>query len=189
MLTHGLPLNFSAWIDSHRADLRPPVGNQQVWRDSDLIVTVVGGPNQRTDFHDDPYEEFFYQFKGEASLLIAHEGRFERIPLAQGDIFLLPAHVRHSPQRPQEGSLCLVIERNRGAGTHDAFEWYCASCARLVHRAQCQLASIVDDLPRMFAEFYDRGEAQRRCADCGSIHPGRDWAAWHRQAAALIHAR
>lgn len=189
MLAHGLPLNFNAWIERHRADLRPPVGNQQVWRDSDLIVTVVGGPNQRTDFHDDPYEEFFYQMTGEGSLLIAEGERFERVPLKEGDIFLLPAHVRHSPQRPQEGSRCLVIERSRPSGARDGFEWYCGSCGRLVHRVECQLVSIVDDLPPLFAEFYDRAEAKRRCVHCDTVHPGRDWAAWHRQAGALTAVR
>ena len=189
MLTHGLPLNFSEWIERHRADLRPPVGNQQVWSNADLIVTVVGGPNQRTDFHDDPFEEFFYQLEGEASLLIAAAGRFERVPLREGDIFLLPAHVRHSPQRPQPGSVCLVIERSRPAGTRDGFEWYCANCGGLVHRAECQLTSIVDDLPRLYAAFYDRDEASRRCPHCGAVHPGREWERWHRQAAALTDVR
>ncbi len=49
------------------------MGNQQIWLDTDFIVTVVGGPNRRTDFHDDPYEEFFYQFKGNAWLNIIDE--------------------------------------------------------------------------------------------------------------------
>jgi 3-hydroxyanthranilate 3,4-dioxygenase len=52
------PINFPRWIDEHRHLLKPPVGNQQIWRDTDFIVTVVGGPNHRTDF-DDPHEEFF----------------------------------------------------------------------------------------------------------------------------------
>lgn len=189
MLTHGLPLNFSDWIARHRGDLRPPVGNQQLWCNSDLIVTVVGGPNQRTDFHDDPYEEFFYQFKGEASLLIAAAERFERVPLKEGDVFLLPAHVRHSPQRPQEGSLCLVIERSRPTGARDGFEWYCGKCGRLVHRVECQLVSIVEDLPPLYAQFYDRDEASRRCPHCGTVHPGREWATWHAQASALTADR
>ena len=41
------PINFSRWIEENRHLLEPPVGNQQVWKDSDLIVTVVGGPNVR----------------------------------------------------------------------------------------------------------------------------------------------
>jgi 3-hydroxyanthranilate 3,4-dioxygenase len=189
MMTYGLPLNFNDWIEGHRKELRPPVGNQQVWRNSDLIVTVVAGPNQRTDFHDDPYEEFFHQFKGEASVLIAERGRFERVQLKEGDIFLLPSHVRHSPQRPQVGSLCLVIERARPVGTSDGFEWFCSECGALVHRLECQLVSIVDDLPRLFSQFYDRDETYRKCPHCGAVHPGRDWAAWHGQATPLINVR
>ena len=93
------PINLQAWVDEHRHLLKPPVGNQQIWPNSDLLCTVVGGPNQRTDFHVDPLEEYFHQFKGNASLLIADRGKFERIHLREGDIFLLPAFVRHSPQR------------------------------------------------------------------------------------------
>ena len=48
--------NFRAWIDEHRHLLKPPVGNKMVFEDSDLMVTVVGGPNKRTDYHDDPVE-------------------------------------------------------------------------------------------------------------------------------------
>ncbi|MDB5849386.1 MAG: 3-hydroxyanthranilate 3,4-dioxygenase, partial [Rhodoferax sp.] len=72
------PINFPRWIDEHRHLLKPPVGNQQVWRDTDFIVTVVGGPNQRTDFHDDRYAEFFHQFRGSAHLMIADRGKYER---------------------------------------------------------------------------------------------------------------
>ncbi|HWK74871.1 MAG TPA: 3-hydroxyanthranilate 3,4-dioxygenase [Povalibacter sp.] len=187
-LVHGLPLNLAGWIEQHRDRLRPPVGNQQIWQDSDFIVTVVGGPNQRSDFHDDPFEEFFYQLQGDAELLICEDGHFERVALQQGQVFLLPPHVRHSPQRPVPGSLGLVIERTRPAGELDAFEWYCASCAALIHRAQCQLVSIVSDLPKIFAGFYDAEPTMRCCPECGTMHPGRDWAAWHHQVAARTRA-
>lgn len=182
MLTHGMPIDLLQWIADHRAALRPPVGNQQLWPHTDLIVTVVGGPNQRSDFHDDPFEEFFYQLKGDAELLISDRGRFELVPLAEGAVFLLPPHIRHSPQRPQEGSIGLVIERARPAGTRDGFEWFCGRCGSLVYRAECQLTSIVDDLPKVFAQFYAADEATRRCEMCGVAHPGRDWSAWREQA-------
>ena len=176
---YSKPFNFQRWIDEHAHLLKPPVGNQQVWQDADFIVTVVGGPNERTDFHDDPLEEFFWQFKGNAFLEIWDGGRFERVDLKEGDIYLLPPHVRHSPQRPEPESRCLVIERQRPQGLVDGFEWYCARCGGLVHRVEVQLASIVDDLPKAYAGFYESSEATRRCASCGTAHPGRDAAAWH----------
>jgi hypothetical protein len=67
--------NFNKWIDEHQHLLKPPVGNQQVWKDADLMVTVVGGPNQRTDFHDDPVEEFFYQLRGSMVLKVVDDGK------------------------------------------------------------------------------------------------------------------
>lgn len=183
-LAYGRPLNFPRWLQEHAHLLKPPVGNQQVWRDADFIVTVVGGPNERSDFHDDPLEEFFYQFKGEASLLLWDRGRYERVALREGDIFLLPPHVLHSPQRPQADSRCLVIERQRPAGLLDAFQWCCAACGAVVWRRELQLGSIVADLPRVYAQFYDTPDEQRRCPQCGHVHPGRDFAAWHRTLAA-----
>ena len=83
------PINFSRWIDDHRDKLRPPVGNAQVWEDGDFNVTVVGGPNLRTDYHDDPLEEFFYQLKGGMVLRILEDGRPRDMPVREGDIVLL----------------------------------------------------------------------------------------------------
>ena len=96
--------NFSRWIDSHAHLLKPPVGNQLVFREAeDLIVQVIGGPNARSDYHDDPYEEFFYQLRGDIVLKVIEGGRSRDIPIREGEILLLPGHVRHSPQRPQPG--------------------------------------------------------------------------------------
>ena len=106
-MTRLTTFNFQTWIDEHRDLLKPPVGNQQIWEDADLMVTVVGGPNRRTDFHDDPVEEFFYQLEGDMVLKVIDDGVHRDVPIRQGEIFLLPAHVRHSPQRPQEGSIGL----------------------------------------------------------------------------------
>lgn len=173
------PLNFNRWIEANAHLLRPPVGNRQVWQDSDFMVTVVGGPNQRTDFHDDPMEEFFYQFRGNAYLNIWDRGRYDRVELREGDIYLMAPHVIHSPQRPEPDSLCLVIERQRPAGLHDALQWSCARCGTLVKRYEMQLESIVNDLPPVYEQFYATSEQARRCPECGDIHPGRDWQTWH----------
>lgn len=179
MFKYGMPLSFSGWLDDNQHKLKPPVGNQQIWADSDFMVTVVGGPNQRTDFHDDPVEEFFYQFKGNASLLIWDRGRYERVNLKEGDVWLMSPHVIHSPQRPEAGSLCLVIERQRPKGEHDALQWSCAGCGTLIKRYEMQLESIVADLPPVYERFYATTDAERTCPNCGLVHSGRGYESWH----------
>lgn len=171
-MTKLAAFNFDHWLDEHRHLLKPPVGNAQIWEDADFIITVVGGPNVRADYHDDPREEFFYQFKGSAYLKIIDpdEGAYD-IALDEGAIFLLPPHVRHSPQREPD-SLGLVIEQKRLIGEKDGFEWYCVECRALVQRVEVQLVSIVDDLPPLFDAFYASEEA-RTCPDCGALHPGK----------------
>ena len=165
--------NFKGWIDEHVHLLKPPVGNQQIWRDADLMVTVVGGPNRRTDFHDDPVEEFFYQMQGDMVLKVFDGGEFYDVPLREGDIFMLPPRVRHSPQRPVEGSIGLVVEPKRPDGELDAFEWYCFDCGSLVHRVEVLLQSIVLDLPPLFNAFYG-DQSLKTCPNCGSVHPGKE---------------
>ncbi|MFG2196420.1 3-hydroxyanthranilate 3,4-dioxygenase [Streptomyces sp. NPDC048639] len=173
-LSHGQPFNFDRWIEEHRDLLKPPVGNVQIWEGSDLMVTVVGGPNQRTDFHDDPVEEFFYQLQGNMVLrVMEEEGRPPvDVQINEGDVFLLPPHVRHSPQRPEPGSIGLVVEFTRPVDRTDAFEWYCVNCHRLVHRAEVHVRSITADLPPVFEAFY---ASDRTCSHCGTVHPGREW--------------
>jgi 3-hydroxyanthranilate 3,4-dioxygenase len=167
------PFNLQQWIQENKDKLKPPVGNAQVWEDGEFMVTVVGGPNQRRDFHDDPTEEFFYQLKGDIFLRTMQEPGKPPvdIPIHEGEVFLLPKHVRHSPQR-QADTIGLVIEMPRPQGAMDAFEWYCPNCHNLVHRAEVRLKSLVRDLPPLFERFYG-SEELRRCKKCGTVHPGK----------------
>ncbi|AXT46778.1 MULTISPECIES: 3-hydroxyanthranilate 3,4-dioxygenase [Chromobacterium] len=177
-LQYGAPLNLLHWAQGNQSRLKPPVCNAAVWPDGDYIINMVGGPNTRTDFHDNPTEEIFYQIQGNAYLEIWDRGRFDRIELREGDAFLLPAHVIHSPQRPEPG-LCLLVEKPRPAGEHDSLQWFCPVCATEVWRFSKQLESLVDDLPKAYQLFYARSEDERRCRHCGTVHPGKDYAAWH----------
>lgn len=167
--------NFPAWIEDHRHLLKPPVANHLLHDSCGLIVMVVGGPNTRVDFHDDPVEEWFYQLEGDMLLKIADAGDIYDIPIRQGEVFLLPPHLRHAPQRPQAGSIGLVVEAPRVAGMRDGFEWYCFDCKQCVHRAELSLldpGDIVTELPKIFAAF-DADIDARTCAACGSVHPGK----------------
>ena len=170
------PFALLQWIDDHRAELTPPVANKQVFREADMVIMMVGGGNERNDFHEDPREEFFYQLKGDMSLwLWPEEGSapFE-MPIREGEIYLLPPNLKHSPQRPEPDSIGLVVEYQRPLGELDAFEWPCPTCHRVVHRVEIQVQAIDKDLPPLFAAFHG-DETARTCASCGTVHPGKEY--------------
>ena len=54
-----MPINLKGFITDNRELLKPPVGNKMVWQNAEFMVMVVGGPNQRKDFHIEDGEEFF----------------------------------------------------------------------------------------------------------------------------------
>ena len=164
----GTPFNLKNWIDEHRHLLKPPVGNQQVFLDNqDFIVMVVGGPNARKDFHQEEGEELFYQLEGDIVVRIMENGLPRDIQVKEGELFLLPSGVPHSPQRPAN-TVGLVIEHYRRPGELDAFSWYCASCHHLLYKEELALADIVGQLPPLMERFWSNLEA-RTCKKCGSI--------------------
>ncbi|MEO6886543.1 MAG: 3-hydroxyanthranilate 3,4-dioxygenase [Jatrophihabitantaceae bacterium] len=166
------PIDFAQWIEQNRHLLQPPVGNKTMAVGNDFIVQIVGGPNARTDFHVDPYEEWFYQLEGNIHVDLMIDGKPDRVDIHAGETWLLPGNTPHSPQRPEVGSVGLVIERIRELGTLEKFQWYCPNCNALVHEVQLQVRDIVADLPPVFTAFYNDEQA-RVCAQCGHVHPGR----------------
>ncbi len=166
-------IDFPAWIAEHEHLLQPPVNNQQLYvTNDDFIVMVVGGPNQRTDYHVDPYEEWFYQYRGAIHVDLMTSGGPERVDIAEGQMWMLPRNVPHSPQRPDAGSIGIVIERIREPGRTEQFLWFCRECHDELYRVDIDVSDIVVDLPPAFERFYGDPDA-RRCDECGAVHPGR----------------
>lgn len=162
------PFSFREWIDEHRHLLKPPVGNQVVYEDNqDFIVMVVGGPNTRKDYHYNETEEFFYQIEGNIVLKVMDEGEPKDIPIRQGEIFLLPPKVPHSPQRP-ENSVGLVMELKRNHGETDGFMWFCENCNHKLYEEHFELTDIVKQLPVVMETFYS-SEHLRTCDHCGTV--------------------
>ena len=160
------PINFKSWIEENRHLLKPPVGNKVVYEDTEFIIMVVGGPNTRKDYHIDEGEEFFYQLEGGIVLRIMEDGKPRDIQINEGEIFLLPPKVPHSPQR-FENTVGLVVERKRQEGELDAFQWYCDECNALLYEEYLQLKDIVKQLPPIFEGFWNNDDA-RSCKSCST---------------------
>jgi 3-hydroxyanthranilate 3,4-dioxygenase len=161
------PINLQAWIAQNRDLLKPPVGNKLLFEDSEFIVMAVGGPNSRKDFHHDPGAEFFLQVTGDMVLRTLQAGRIVDVPIREGEVFLLPSEVPHSPQRPA-GSVGIVVERRRGARELDGFSWYCENCGHCLYLERVAVEHIDTQLPGIFARFYASTEL-RTCASCGTV--------------------
>ena len=163
------PINFMKWINEHRELLKPPVGNKMVWEDREFIVMVVGGPNGRTDYHVNQGEEFFYQIEGDITLKIVDENKeLKDIGIKEGEIFLLPGGVPHSPQRPKD-TVGLVIERKRRDNELDGLQWYCKNCGNKVYEEFFPLRNIEKDFDAVFKNYFGNYE-NYQCKACGTLN-------------------
>lgn len=162
------PIDLAAWIDEHRHLLKPPVANKCV-EQGDFIVMIVGGPNQRTDYHVEDGPEFFYQLEGEMVLKLQHDGRAQDVPIRAGQVYYLPPRVPHSPQR-MAGSIGLVIERKRLAHELDGLQWYCERCNHKLYEEFFALENIETQFGAVFDRFYGSRE-HRSCSACGHLNP------------------
>ena len=61
--------------------------------------------------------------------------------IREGEMFLLPPRIPHSPQRPA-GTVGLVLERRRNPGEIDKLLWFCDHCGAPLHEAGFPLKDI-----------------------------------------------
>jgi 3-hydroxyanthranilate 3,4-dioxygenase len=116
--------NLLKTVQSIQHELKPPVNNKLLTHDF-IKIMVVGGPNSRTDYHFEMCEELFYQIKGSMDLDIIHPKTqsMSRITIKEGEMFLLPAGIPHSPQRYSD-TIGIVFERERSLNEIDCLRWY-----------------------------------------------------------------
>jgi 3-hydroxyanthranilate 3,4-dioxygenase len=164
------PFNLNKWIKENRHELKPPVGNRNLYKDAgDYIVMIVAGPNARKDYHFNETEELYYQLEGDVTVRIQDEGKPVDIEIKEGEMFLLPARVPHSPMRPA-GTIGLVIELKRKEAEKDGLLWFCDKCNSKLHESYFPLENIEKDFIPRFKEYYG-SEEMRTCSNCGEIMP------------------
>ena len=164
------PFNLQKWIADNRDLLKPPVGNKNLYTEAgDYIVMIVGGPNARKDYHYNETEELFYQLEGDIVVKIQEDGKAVEIPIKQGEMYLHPAKIPHSPMRP-ENSVGLVIERKREPDHQDGLMWFCDNCNSKLHDTYFHLTDVEKDFLPRFREFYNSLE-KRTCNNCNEVMP------------------
>lgn len=155
------PLEVNAWYEENKALFAPPVCNKLMHKDQ-LTIMFVGGPNTRTDFHLELGSEFFYQLKGNMQLPTIQRGKRKLVEIKEGQMFLLPSRIPHSPQRPETGALGLVIERRRADDELDGLRWYTDfdACEEVLYERYFHCGDLGRDLVPVVKKF----KASEECA-------------------------
>ena len=161
--------SLKKWIEENRSLLQPPVGNKNLYVESeDYVIMIVGGPNARKDYHYNETEEWFFQVEGSVMIGVQEDGKAIDIEVKEGEMFLLPPRTPHQPRRG-EGTVGIVIEVKRAERElKDGLLWFCEKCNQPLHETYFVLENIEKDFLPRFKEFYGN-EEMRTCKSCGHL--------------------
>ena len=163
------PQHLMKWIETHRNDFQPPVGNKYLYSGRDFFVMVIAGPNARNDFHQVDSEEFFTQIQGDIVVKTYEDDRIVNHVVREGETFFIPPNVPHAPCRPA-GTLGMVVERRRPEGELEHQIFYCEECNALVEDNEFDCADIVVAFKDAMEEFWADPE-RSTCKSCGHRVP------------------
>ncbi|KAH7730417.1 Protein HAAO-1 [Aphelenchoides avenae] len=90
-------------------------------------------------------------------LKVIEEGVPKDVPIKQGEIFLLPARIEHSPQRFANTVGC-VIERTRKDTEFDCLRYFVPNTTEVLWERWFHLEDVVKDLPPRIKEFFGSHE-------------------------------
>ncbi|XP_040080637.1 3-hydroxyanthranilate 3,4-dioxygenase isoform X2 [Oryx dammah] len=146
------PVRVKAWVEENRGSFLPPVCNKLLHQ-KQLKIMFVGGPNTRKDYHIEEGEEVFYQLEGDMLLRVLERGKHRDVVIRQGEIFLLPAGVPHSPQR-FANTVGLVIERRRLKTELDGLRYYVGDTTDVLFEKWFYCEDLGTQLAPIIQEFF-----------------------------------
>ncbi|XP_071595604.1 3-hydroxyanthranilate 3,4-dioxygenase isoform X2 [Heliangelus exortis] len=153
-----LLVNVKKWIEENKTAFLPPVCNKLMHRHQ-LNVMFVGGPNERKDYHIEEGEELFYQVKGDMCLKIIENGKPKDVVIREGEMFLLPARIPHSPQR-YSNTVGLVIERERLKTEIDGLRYYVGESTNVLFEKWFHCEDLGTQLIPIIQEFFNSRQYQ-----------------------------
>uniref|UniRef100_A0A8C4U9F5 3-hydroxyanthranilate 3,4-dioxygenase n=1 Tax=Falco tinnunculus TaxID=100819 RepID=A0A8C4U9F5_FALTI len=166
-----LLVNVRKWIEENKTAFLPPVCNKLIVpyacqqfcvilrHRHQLNVMFVGGPNERKDYHIEEGEELFYQVKGDMCLKIIENGKQKDIVIREGEMFLLPARIPHSPQRYTD-TVGLVIERERLKTEVDGLRYYVGESTNVLFEKWFHCEDLGTQLLPIIQEFFNSRQYQ-----------------------------
>jgi len=165
--------NTKEWVRENEKFFLPPVCNKMMHNDQ-LKVFYVGGPNQRKDFHLEEGEELFYMRKGNMSLPILTNGDFRTIFIKEGDVFLLPGRIPHSPQREKD-TVGLVIERERLPDETDGLRYFVDGKTDILFERWFYCDDLGVQLKPVIEEFFASDECKNGVPGPNSVNKNPPW--------------
>jgi 3-hydroxyanthranilate 3,4-dioxygenase len=163
--------HLKRWVEENKNLFSPPYKtNRLLVHHKDFLVMILRGPNVRLDFHVEPGDEFFYQIEGGIELHLKPDGeKREVVKIGEGEIFVCPASVPHSPRRP-ENTWGLVIERKRTPDEKEDFVWFCEKCDEKVLSRTVVQGDVGRQVTKIY-EAFNADAAARTCQACGYVFP------------------
>lgn len=153
---HEVSHNIPEWIEAHRKFFLPPTCSKLLHGDGQLKVLFVGGANERRDYHVEEGEELYYMVTGMMCLRIQNRGKFEQLVIREGEMFLLPARVPHSPQR-YHNSVGLVIQRERLPHEKDGLRFLREDTTELFFERWFHCDNVETDFKPIIREYLQSG--------------------------------
>lgn len=154
--------NVDQWVEDNKAYFLPPICNKMMHSDGQLKVFYVGGPNVRPDYHLEEGEELFYMLRGDMLLKVVEHGKAKEVVIREGEVFLLPSRIPHSPQR-KANTVGLVIERERTQQELDCMRFYLDdSCQEVLYERWLQCDDLTQKLANLLNEYMASEEHRTR---------------------------
>lgn len=135
-----------------------------------LKVFFVGGPNVRQDYHIEEGEELFFMMKGNMCLKVIEGDTPRDIHIKEGEMFLLPAKIQHSPQREAD-TVGLVIERERLSTELDGLRYFVQNTFSkgILFERWFHCEDLGTQLKPIITEFFNSEEYKTQTPQKGSV--------------------